>query len=98
MENDERLEAWNGCTLRPRNRMGRECTETIKNLKEIFGDTACDAQHIGSTAIVGIKAKPIIDIAVGVKSFANLDGVLSFLEESSIYTRSNNRFSSDCCM
>ena len=68
---------------------------TIKSLKEIFGDTALDIQHIGSTAIRHIKAKPIIDIAVGVESFETLADVLPCLEESDIYKRSHNRFSQD---
>ena len=43
--------------------------QTIKILKSILGDDAIDIQHIGSTAIQAIKAKPIIDIAVGVTDF-----------------------------
>ena len=43
--------------------------QTIKTLKSILGDDAIDIQHIGSTAISAIKAKPIIDIAVGVTDF-----------------------------
>lgn len=46
---------------------------TIKKLKDILKDEIIDAQHIGSTSINGIYAKPIIDIAVGVKSFDNID-------------------------
>lgn len=43
-----------------------EAEKTISQLKEIFKDYACDIQHIGSTAVRKIKAKPVIDIAVGV--------------------------------
>lgn len=44
-------------------------TQTIETLKSILGDDAIDIQHIGSTAIPAIKAKPIIDIVVGVTDF-----------------------------
>lgn len=54
--------------------------EKIKQLWECFGSTAKDIQHIGSTAIHHIKAKPIIDIAVGVENFKNLDNLLPNLE------------------
>ena len=39
--------------------------QTIRLLKRILGETAADVQHIGSTAVRDIYAKPIIDIAVG---------------------------------
>ncbi len=35
-----------------------------KNFKVILGDDVIDIQHIGSTAIPTIKAKPIIDIVL----------------------------------
>lgn len=43
--------------------------ETIGSLRKILKDDMIDAQHIGSTAIKNICAKPIIDIVVGVSSF-----------------------------
>ncbi|MFJ8102859.1 GrpB family protein [Lysinibacillus sp. NPDC096212] len=42
-----------------------------------LGDSAIRIEHIGSTSIKGLKAKPIIDILVGVRS---LDEVLSFID------------------
>ena len=35
-------------------------------LKQLLGNIAVDIQHVGSTAVVAIQAKPIIDIAAGV--------------------------------
>lgn len=39
-----------------------------KNLKKILGDHVVAIEHCGSTAIPGIKAKPVIDVLVGVKT------------------------------
>jgi GrpB-like predicted nucleotidyltransferase (UPF0157 family)/8-oxo-dGTP pyrophosphatase MutT (NUDIX family) len=55
--------------------------ETIAQLKAIFGETAVDIQHVGSTAIRSIKAKPIIDIAVGVRDFDDIAALMPELEE-----------------
>lgn len=38
-------------------------------LQDAVGDQVLDIQHVGSTAISGIVAKPILDIAVAVRSF-----------------------------
>ena len=46
--------------------------QTIQKLGDVLGDVAIDIQHIGSTAIKGILAKPIIDIVVGVSDFNDL--------------------------
>jgi GrpB-like predicted nucleotidyltransferase (UPF0157 family) len=40
---------------------GTLAAQDIEELWNIFGLTAKDIQHVGSTAIHGIKAKPIID-------------------------------------
>ena len=47
---------------------------TVEVLKNILGNAAVDVQHIGSTSIKLIRAKPIIDIAVAVEDF---DAVLA---------------------
>ena len=39
----------------------------------IFGDNLVDIEHIGSTAVPGLKSKPIIDILVAVKSLSLAD-------------------------
>ncbi len=59
--------------------------QTIEQLWSIFNSTAKDIQHIGSTAIKGIKAKPMIDIAVCVGSFNDLNDVFIRLEEIGVY-------------
>lgn len=56
--------------LEPHDKQWNEiAVQTIKTLKAILGDDVIDIQHIGSTAIPAIKAKPIIDIAVGIDDF-----------------------------
>ncbi|GEL76435.1 GrpB family protein [Tenuibacillus multivorans] len=40
-------------------------------LNSLIGDVAVAIEHIGSTAIKGIKAKPIIDMMVGLKQLDN---------------------------
>lgn len=47
--------------------------ETIALLKGILGDAAVDIQHVGSTAVPGLAAKPIIDIVIGVRDLNDLD-------------------------
>ena len=55
-------------------------------LNALVGEHVVDIQHIGSTAIDGIAAKPLLDILVGVKS---MDDVQKFdkhkLKEANIY-------------
>lgn len=54
--------------IKPYNPMWKHCFEEERNLlKALLEKDAVDIQHIGSTAIPGISAKPIIDIAVGVR-------------------------------
>ena len=55
--------------LAPHNPKWVKLFEEEKQLLErTFGDTILAIEHIGSTAIPGIPAKPIIDINIGVKS------------------------------
>jgi GrpB-like predicted nucleotidyltransferase (UPF0157 family) len=43
--------------------------EERSRIAEALGDSALDIQHVGSTAIPGIIAKPILDIAVAIRDF-----------------------------
>ncbi len=50
-------------------------------LHEPLGHLAVDIQHIGSTAIPGLAAKPIIDLTVGVAQIADAEKCILPLEE-----------------
>jgi GrpB-like predicted nucleotidyltransferase (UPF0157 family) len=55
--------------------------EADRNLiSSALGGLAKRIEHVGSTSIPGMKAKPIIDIAVAVEAFLALDGKISKLE------------------
>ncbi len=52
---------------------GKEYLETKEEIKKIWEENILDIQHVGSTAINGICAKPILDIAVRVRSLNSMD-------------------------
>ena len=58
--------------------------QTIFLIKAILGDVCVDAQHIGSTAIKQIKAKPIIDIVAAVKTLGDVIPFIPLLEKNGI--------------
>lgn len=65
----------------------QEAARTIRQLREILGATAVDIQHVGSTAIPLIEAKPILDLAVGVRALADLQPALPALERQGFLFR-----------
>lgn len=65
----------------------KNANETIIELKKIFGDSAIDIQHVGSTAIKNIKAKPIIDIVVGLKELDKLNEFIDKLTKNNFFHR-----------
>jgi GrpB-like predicted nucleotidyltransferase (UPF0157 family) len=48
-------------------------------LTKVFGDDLIDIQHIGSTSIPGLRAKPIIDLLAAVESFAPVEQYVRLL-------------------
>lgn len=62
-----------------------------QNLLNIFGSLALDIQHIGSTSVDQLDAKPIIDIAVGLKNLSDFEKVRqSFLHLPEYSVKTNN--------
>lgn len=54
------------------------------NLNKIFDDNSFKIEHVGSTAVKGLLAKPIVDIAIGLDSFEDIKIYENKLKE--IYT------------
>ncbi len=50
-------------------------------IKDILGENCVSVHHIGSTAVVGLAAKPIIDILPVVKSLDEVDRVSAEFEK-----------------
>lgn len=66
-----------------------EAQNTINQLKKILGDIIKDIQHVGSTSILTIMAKPIIDIAVAVDKFDDILAYEKELKDAGFYYRPN---------
>ena len=69
---------------RPDARWAGAFVEVASRLREALGDRALRIDHIGSTAVPGLPAKPIIDVQVTVTSF---DGLRGPLEAASVVWR-----------
>ena len=59
-----------------------EAARTIKVLKEILGDIATETEHVGSTAVNTIMAKPIIDIMPVVFELEAVDAAAGEFEKA----------------
>ena len=64
--------------------------ELGKDLRVELGKSAIRIDHIGSTAIPGLDAKPIIDIQISIDSFEPLDGYRLPLEKLGYIFRDGN--------
>ena len=51
-----------------------------EELQAALGELALNIEHVGSTSVRGLSAKPIIDIDVVIKDYSSLDAVISALE------------------
>ena len=50
-------------------------------LANVLGQLAIEIEHVGSTSVQGLSAKPIIDIDVVIKDYSGLENVISALEK-----------------
>ena len=75
-------------TLRPHEtEWETAAAETVGMLKTIFGSLAVDIQHVGSTSVRGIRAKPIIDIAVAARDMEKIREKIPALEAAGVVFR-----------
>ena len=61
-----------------------------KSLRDALGDVAVRIDHIGSTAVPGVGAKPIIDVQISVSAFEPLDAYRRPLEHLGFVFRADN--------
>ena len=59
----------------------KNAENVILKLKQFLGYAAVDVQHVGSTAIAAIYAKPIIDIVIGLRDLNDISPYMKRLEE-----------------
>lgn len=64
----------------------KEYEKEALKLKKIFGEIAISIEHIGSTSIEGLSAKPIIDIAVAVKYLSDFNKVKNYFIKGKNYS------------
>ena len=51
-------------------------------LAEVFHGTGAEIEHVGSTAVPGLGAKPVIDVMVGVSRLADVEEKAKLLESA----------------
>ncbi len=64
--------------------------EEKKRLEAVISEGVLDIQHIGSTAVPNLKAKPILDIGVAVKNFEEAFALVSPIESLGYTYRGEN--------
>lgn len=61
-----------------------------RTLRSVMGDAAVRIDHIGSTSIPGLAAKPIIDMQISVHSFEPIDSIERALAHAGLQWRADN--------
>jgi GrpB-like predicted nucleotidyltransferase (UPF0157 family) len=55
-------------------------TEEKRQIQQALGHIAAQVEHIGSTAVKGLPAKPIIDILLGVREMHQLNELIELMQ------------------
>lgn len=61
-----------------------------ERLRSVLGDAACRIEHVGSTSVTGLAAKPVIDILIGTDDLARLDRLDDAMEAAGYQIRGEN--------
>lgn len=70
---------------------GQKCIEkNLRKIKKIFGAELLHINHIGSTSVPGMVAKPIVDILVEVQDIKNIDSFNSDMKKFGYTPRGEN--------
>src|SRR6266496_5699693 len=64
--------------------------QTAQPIRDVLGDIAVRIDHIGSTPISGMAAKPIIDIQISVRGFEPFEELNSLMVGFGYHWRSDN--------
>ncbi|CAG7632316.1 GrpB family protein [Paenibacillus allorhizosphaerae] len=64
--------------------------ETGRRIRNSLGETAVRIDHIGSTSVPGLDAKPVIDIQVSVVQLKPLNSIVMALEAAGYRYRADN--------
>lgn len=62
------------------------------SVAEILGGKAVAVEHIGSTSVPGLPAKPILDLAIGLSIHAHMNSVIELLTAAGWIFRGNTGF------
>ena len=69
----------------------QDSADTIAQLRAILGPVAREVQHVGSTAIPALHAKPILDLAVGVDTLEDVLPYRKSLAEHGVIYRGRDQ-------
>lgn len=61
-----------------------QAEQTIAEIKSLLGAAAIEMEHVGSTSVPGLAAKPILDLVIGVRELSDLDPYVDKLAQMHI--------------
>lgn len=61
-----------------------QAEQNIAEIKSLLGAAAIAVEHVGSTSVPGLAAKPILDLVIGVRELSDLDPYVDKLAQMHI--------------